>query len=284
MPKKPKTGEGKPTALSITLNIPEGVKTTGLSITPDGDIVLKGEDGAEVTPDQITREVIHERSKGAKVRTRQTIDTGTIGSLRDLSQYESVFVIDTNTREIKGSQVSATAFICCRLKAILGEYRFECEEEQINIYEFHGALDKPELLAILKIAGDIASSPNFNRATRIAIVTDTELGSHDGINARRMPILGDCYLPEGFRLIYASADTGQELLNKLIRICDRQAGKQLDDLENGDVKDAPLHVLKEVEGIKYRFGRRNAQLIVENPVITEQRLQPGTKFTLHGRR
>lgn len=284
MSKKTEKGESKPTSLSITFNVPKGVKTTGVSITPNGNIVLRGEDGVEFTPNQLTREVTHPRPKGAKVRTRQTMDggAGAIGGLRNLSQYESVFVIDTNTRKIEGGQVSATAFICCCLEAGSGGYRVMCQEERINIYEFHGALDKPELLAILKISGDIASAQNFNRDTRIAIVTDTELGAHNDINARLRPIYGDRYLPQGFRLLYASADTGREVLNKFIRVCDRQASKHLDDLQNGDLEDAPLRVLEEDEAVKYRFGWRNARLTVENPVVSEERLQLGAKVTLYG--
>jgi len=53
-------------------------------------------------------------------------------------------------------------------------------------------------------------------------LVDSEIGEIGKFNRRESTMLGDHFLPDGFELIYASADVGQEYPhNKLLRICDR---------------------------------------------------------------
>ena len=286
MSKNSKASKPKPTFVDVRFRIPVGVEASNMSITPSGDLILRDKNVTEFTPVNFSRAVSHERPKGPKVRTRQFLNqgVGAIGGLRQLSQYDSIFVIDTNTKQIKGKSVSVAAFACCRIDSEFGNYRITCNEERINIYEFHNVLKKPELLAILKLAGDVSRSKYFKSSMRMAVVTDTELGIHDELNERRIPIYGDQYLPQGFELLYASADTGQEALNKIIRVCDRQAGKQLEELENEQVRTGHLQVLKEDRKVKFRVGFRNGRLTIKNPVIKEQQLDLSKGVTLMGLR
>lgn len=284
MPKKSKADNRKAANLIISFAVPKNKKVTGVSITPAGDILLKDEEGAVIAPENLVREVSYDRPKGPKVQSRQRLDgnVGCVGGLRELCRYESVFCIDTNTRVIGGNHVSAACFVCCQFRLDGEKFRVECEEK-VNVYEFHNVPSSPELLAILKVARDIKRSSDFSDGLRFAFVTDSELGMHGDFNARRKPIYGNYCLPEGFSLLYASTDTGQEVLNRILRFCDRRAGKYLDFLEEGTVKVTSLNILEEDERIRYRYMFQEGLEIV-NPLVSEMRIQPGARIALYGRR
>ena len=69
---------------------------------------------------------------------------------------------------------------------------------------------------------------NKKQNKTVAIVVDSELGALQQYNKREKPLVQDIYLPPGFTLVYASADSGMEFIaNQLIRICDKCAGEVL---------------------------------------------------------
>jgi hypothetical protein len=62
----------------------------------------------------------------------------------------------------------------------------------------------------------------------VGLIVDSELGLLEAINRREEPVEGSAFLPDGWQLIYASADTGQELVpNRLLRQCDRHSSEIL---------------------------------------------------------
>jgi hypothetical protein len=61
------------------------------------------------------------------------------------------------------------------------------------------------------------------------MLVDSDLGNHDKINNREIPIFDEFYLPEGFELFFSSSDGGMETLtNRLIRFCDRYSKQVLE--------------------------------------------------------
>jgi hypothetical protein len=206
---------------------------------------------------------------------------GAVGGLKGLTQFESIFFIDTNSRVINGQKISVSAFIRCRLDSIAEGYHVVCDEGRVNIYEFHGDLDKPEKFAIFKLMSDIKKSEMLSSMARIAVVTDTELGRHDEINAGKAPLYGPHYLPDGFCLLYASADTGQEFLNRVFRVCDRASTSWLDEIQSGKGRTGPFVPMDEHDSVRMRFGWRGP-LTIENPVIQEMRIEPGTRYRVLG--
>ena len=272
----------KPVNLSIQFRLPKGTKRASAKIKPFGEIVFTDEEGKEVVPEYMDRAIHYDRPKGPKVQGRHklTNDLATIGGLTELVQYDSIFVIDTNTKKIEQGPVSVACFICCRLVPEGEKFRVECEG-QLNIYEFHNVGGNPELLSILKVANDVLNSKNYQGEHKFAIVTDTELNSHDSINSRTTPIYGPHCLPGGFTLLYASSDTGQEVLNRLIRFCDREAANYFSHLEKGTVKDSEFRVLSEDSSVKYRYMFRD-DLEIVNPVVGGVSIGDGTKISLYG--
>jgi hypothetical protein len=196
----------------------------------------------------------HRPDKGTKIQERhkQTNVLATVGDLKELALYDSIIVIDTNKRVLDKGPVYAACFIRCRLVPEGEKFRVECEGKH-NIYEFPNVSGNPELLSIFRVANDDLKSEGNQAECNIAIATDTELGSHDYINSRTTPIFGPHCLPAGFTLLYASSDTGNNVLNKLLRVCDRQAKFYLSNLDQGAVNAPGLHTPSEDNSVKYRF-------------------------------
>jgi hypothetical protein len=274
----------KPINLTISFRLPKNRKVAKASIQPDGEIVLTDDRGNPVTPEHMERTVQYSRSKGPKIQSRSkvTCDRVSVGGLKEFTQYESVFVIDTNTRTVNGEKISVACFVCCRFVSEAAQVRIDCEGK-LNIYEFHNVPEKenPEMLAVLKVARDVARSSGSRSELRIAFVSDSELGSHDGISSRQQLIYGDSYLPPGFVLHYASTDTGQEAINRLIKFCDKKSSNYLSYLEEGSVKKSELNPLEEEPSVLYRYMFRD-DLEMVNPIVRGISIQPGTTVTLYG--
>lgn len=276
----------KPINLSITFRLPKDRKVASASIKPDGEIVFIDDSGKEITPEYMERTVHFHRPKGPKVQSRNKVirDRVTVGGLDELAKYESVFVIDTNTRTIRGQKTSAACFICCRFVPEGNKVRIKCDGK-LNIYEFHGVPEheNAEMLAILKVARDVARSAAPGGLLKIAFVSDSALGSHDEISTGLKPIYGDHFLPQGFVLHYASPETGQEAINRLIKFCDKQSSNYLKCLGEGSVKRSELKPLEEDPSVQYRYMFRD-DLEIINPIVGGISVRPGMSALLQGMR
>lgn len=284
MGKKTKPTGPKRTDINISVKFREGVEPVACRFNQNGDMIFLDKNGVEMEPEAIVREMNHDRRKAPKVRTLQNLDggEGAIGGLHQLTCYDVIFAIDTNTKIIGAQKVSVSGFISFSIEKGVSDYTVSNTEDHVNIYEIHGEPEKPELFAIVKLVQDLQKSPNFSEKTNIAIVTDTELGALGDFNSRKQPIYQEQYLPKGFSLLYASADTGWEVLNKFIRLCDKQASNQMDDLCNGNTPDAPLVPLDGYDSVKIRVGRRNARLTIENPTVSDLGLNTADSIAMYG--
>jgi hypothetical protein len=274
----------KPVSLTIQFKLPPDGKVSKASILPNGDIVLLDEKGEEIVPVYMDRTLQYSRKKGPKIQNRRKFEGQytSVNGTRELASFASIFAIDTNTRSIRGAAVSASCFVCCRLQHKAENYVLECEP-RVNFYEFHNVRGNAEFLGILKVANDVERSAGLTKNDRFAIVTDAHLGSHDLLNGRRAALYGAHVLPARFQLIYASSDTGQEIVNGLIRLCDQQSTQYLELYEKEELPHRKLKPLTEDPSVLYAYVFRN-DLKVGNPILTGLKLQEGTKVSLYGRR
>jgi hypothetical protein len=276
--KKP---QRKPRSLAIEFRLPEDGERVTARILRDGKLVFVDSGGNEVVPIDMKRTLQYERSKGPKIQTRTTTERAlvSVGGLEELCKLDAIFVLDTNSRAINGTKISAAAFVCCSIQHVSEGHKLKLED-QLNVYEFHGAPGNPELLAALKVANDVVRSKDYSEERSYGIVTDSELGAHDEINSRRMPLYGTHLLPAGFTLVYAS-DTGSEVLNKLIRFCDREASNYLRFFEKGSFPPIQLRALLEEPSVQYTY-RVKGGLEVSNASLTGVRMRPGSRVDLYG--
>jgi hypothetical protein len=275
----------KPIDLTISFKLPKGVKFANASIQPGGEIILTDDEGNTFTPELMERKIGFPREKGPKIQSRNKVFGKhlSVGGLKEFTKYDSVFFIDTNKRLVNGEEVAAACFINCQFITSKDQIRIVCDEK-LNIYEFHNIpknVKNPETLAILKIARDITKISESNMNLNVAVVTDTELGSHDEINARKTPIFKNHLLPAGLHLHYASTDTGREVINRMLKFCDKQSSLYLKYLEEDSVKKSDLKQLAEDPSVQYRYMFRNDIELV-NPVVGGISIPPGTKVSLYG--
>jgi len=149
---------------------------------------------------------------------------------RALFAYDRVFAVDTNTRMLFGKRCgvcvsyftpkppakcdSEVPFICLAAYLIVG-IREGINPEQIGWH--------------LIITRHVNSSRTPDE--RLAIVVDSELGSHREINDRKKGYYMNNMLPGQIAMVYASSDADNETLGgMMIGMCDRMATKVFDQL------------------------------------------------------
>jgi hypothetical protein len=155
---------------------------------------------------------------------------------RALLAYDWVIAVDTNTRMLFGKRCGVCVsyftpkppakcdsdgvpFICLAAYLIVG-IREEVNPEQIG---WHLTLTK-----------HVKSSQTPGQ--RIAIVVDSELGSHREINDRKKGYYSNNMLPAQITMVYASSDADNETLGgKMIQMCDCMATKVFDELETKSI-------------------------------------------------
>jgi hypothetical protein len=160
-----------------------------------------------------------------------------------------------------------------------GSYRLE-HEPRLNIYEFHNVSGNAELLAILKIANDVVRG-GLLPTQSAAFVSDCHLGLQQAVSERRTPLYGTHLLPPGFKIFYASSDTGSEFLNGIIRFCDKQSTLYLKQYEENSLPSTEQLVLQEDPAVTYRFMSRSG-LEVVNPVLSGATFGAGSVVRLYG--
>lgn len=142
-----------------------------------------------------------------------------------LTNFDSIAAIDTNDFEYSGRNLSISAsYFCKNLKESVSKsaeavslpfFIIENIQHELNAEVIGWHLFIKHIIPIL----------NLNKGSKLALVVDSELGKHEAINSRTLPYYDNYLLPENVSLIYASADTGNSPINKLIKECDKNSKK-----------------------------------------------------------
>lgn len=111
-----------------------------------------------------------------------------------------------------------------------------------NVTNFKHYLNPGQGLLIQTIGRSVESVSDLF----IGLIIDFDLGSLDAYNARLSPLIDDYYLPEGFELMYASAEVGMEnVQNKLISCADKLSTWMLRRVVNNFDDETDLKVVSE---------------------------------------
>lgn len=152
-----------------------------------------------------------------------------------LLAYDQIFVVDTNTRKLGNHKVSVTG--------VLHAYVEEQGKQHVLMYspltllEFWGVDVSPELLGWYALLTALMESDQYS-GQKIGLIVDSELGKLDEMNAGREPMLGDFYLPDNCKLIYASADRGTNIVNQLMKTCDQFSSDKLQQIAEDSQRDS----------------------------------------------
>lgn len=222
--------------ISFVYELPVGHNVDSVRLDKTGWFAFLNKQGDEIDVAGVQRLVTHARNKGPKVRTKQALSGSrlSVDGLRELCAYDDVFVIDTSYSYLPTKRRYALA---CSVRL---QFRPEGDHVRVDVadhlvyYDLVRTEGNPERAGILALALEHCAKPGDLTLKR-AIVTDSDLGLHDAINARTTPLYGDVLLPPNFTVIYASGDTGTEATNRILAFCDKQAKTALLAMLAGEV-------------------------------------------------
>lgn len=107
----------KPRTTTVTMDMGEPVSVKGVALSPSGEIRMIGEDGKPLRHISATVERSYARAKGPKVLSRMPLHEHApliADPDRALLQFDTIFAIDSNARNIKGHTVSVAAITLCK--------------------------------------------------------------------------------------------------------------------------------------------------------------------------
>ena len=267
--------------LTVTIKLPDDHGGVGLSIDNSGNIRIIDNDGNEITLESVKRAAHYDRPKGKKYQSNISAEgiLATINGLEELADLDSFIVVDTNSIDIENTKVSVAFFVVCRLIKKHKGFTLESLDNCGHAYEFHDVSGNPELLSIYRIANDTLKGRGIPEGKYVGFVTDTEMDKHQDFASGAIPVYLDKKLPTGFKIFYASSDSGQEITNKLIRFCDKESSKYLKKLQEGDFKTEGLGKLAEDNSVRYRYTYYPS-LSITKSIVSGTTLSPDTKYSV----
>lgn len=235
-------GPVKPRTHTVHLDPRNYHESEGLAIGQDGNLkrIVKGRMEPIIGLPRLSQS--YPRKKSPKVLVGGEIRGGyALNPNALLLGYDYIFSIDTNTKKIYEHEISVTGVVYAILD-VSGEI-VNMKYTHMCALEFWDSEVNAELLGLYAIIGAIKKNEGF-RDKDIAILVDANLGILDDINSRKKPILPGCMLPENIRLIYATADSGSNVVNVLMRQSDKIATQKLNEIVSSD---QDKHALNETE-------------------------------------
>lgn len=224
--RKKNQNQKKPRNTFIEINLDEPVSCSGCRVGPAGQIELLA-DGKPITPASVNLSRCYDGKKKETIISQipanpnqiQLIDNPIIALLN----FDVIIAIDTNTITINGNNVSVACTNICKLEK-------ECNYITasyfpVEAYEFWNAKISPEKLAWCILIELIINKKSYSKNLKFAIITDHDRKQHSLFNTQKISIMENFYLPKNFTLVYATSDKGSELLNILVKACDKCAKK-----------------------------------------------------------
>ena len=201
----------------------------------DFGIKMINENNEEMKTTMTEIEGYYERTNNKdKIIFTQPIKDKCISNINlELTKYDAILVVDTSYELIKNVKM---AFTCILLCPKISNCKDTFNYKQItNILEWDAtSIEMPENFMYVHAIENIRlHNINKNQNPDMAVIVDSDLQNISFFNDRTKPIYEDYYLPENFSFFYASSDTGSEnLQNKLIKICDKEAKIALQEYKN----------------------------------------------------
>ncbi len=231
----------------------KGVTEISLSVDPhSGDIRFDTE------MINIYSETTFGRPKDPKVVSRVPIPGEAQFNINDAieNNFDIIFAIDTNTRDIRGYSISVSGVIQCQKVFVIDPMGVAGRYWQYFTpfcMEFIEVKSKPENLGWMMLIDYITLSLKDILMKRIGMIVDSDLGNVNQYNLRNSPIYEEVLLPKNIKLIYASSDVGRDLFpNQMLKLADKASTICLRAIESGAI---PFND-ERIEGAPYRGYRR----------------------------
>jgi len=198
----------------------------------DGQVFVNLPLGKRAKADPVLAQTQYTRTNGREKVLSSVPDAATFDIQGYLaSHFDAIWAVDTNTKRLNKDDVSVSSILECypRMTAPT-EVEIACRKNGTIVFR-NCPNGEAEKHAWYGLVTRITENPGYREDMRIALVTDHDLQKHCQYNAREIPIYQGFFLPANFTLVYATSDANENILNSLIRQCDRDAGKKLHELE-----------------------------------------------------
>lgn len=214
------------------------------------EIIFANKDGKQIYPKSGVIRNQYDREKAPKVLSSvplsmdQPLHYSPDYALRP---YDTVLAVDSNTRNIKGQEISVAAIVAGQWGDPQTRMRLDIGATQA--LEFRNTKCHPDLLAWTHVLKGVENNSSFNKGGRLALIVDSHLGDLPAIQSRKKSILDDYYLPEWCTIFYASDAATDGVVNKALRAADKSANELLDQLNRYSI--LPNHNLGNSEYFEY---------------------------------
>lgn len=146
-----------------------------------------------------------------------------------LKEYDGVYVIDTNTKDItNGQKISICCFTFFYKQQRFSPLFYQCAP--ISWFQVQSDNEHPEKIAIFRLIHILELNVKHMIGRKFVIITDHDIGGHTAYNNREIEFLPGYYIPDYITLMYASADQGREVVNQIIKRCDKEASSIIRNL------------------------------------------------------
>ena len=187
-------------------------------------------------------ETSYDRPKGPKILSRTPQDSNNLKFDHHVAikeNYDIVFAVDTNTKMIKGHNISVSGIIQAQKIFAVDETGSTTESWQYFTpfcMDFMDVCTKPENLGWMKLIEYIQSEEKYSSYEKIGIIVDSDLENLKSYNSRSTQLFDSFFLPHRLRLIYGTSDAGKDLFaNQMLKYADIVSSQCLKELEKGRV-------------------------------------------------
>ncbi len=185
----------------------------------------------------VTYSQTHYKSDSGKEKVIDRIQDKVIPNEAELmrhlsSSFDLIIAIDTNTKAIGSETISVTGIVHCVVQSTPEPDSYNVDLSWYGAILFRNCPSKlpPEKFGWMKVIQGVNRKPQ-NELKRFVIVTDHDLDNHASYNNKQIPIFRDFYLPDNFVLMYGRDKPNQNLLNYVLKQCDKKSTEVLRAIE-----------------------------------------------------
>jgi hypothetical protein len=216
----------------VTIGFDKDVEISSINVDKNRQLVFKDSLGNLLEPSSVTVGDAYLRPSKPKVLRQLQSESSNIrlNTKWLLGNQDATSVIDTNYRDLGDFRlcVSASTLI---LYDVRDMKRMANCYLQSSLVFCTSSTENPERFGWWDIIERFIRSPYYEINKSYGIVVDSDLADLSRINMRTVPVWRENYLPNGFQILYASADCGQEsYINKEIRRCDKRSKRILSQI------------------------------------------------------
>ncbi len=227
----------KPRGQALAIHIPGQHEQISVVVHKNGNVEFYTPEGEKLDAKTNYVMAIPKRNK-IKETTRVPLSNPSLtGPYEAIKQGDYLYAVDTNTHIYPKNGYYLAIGVACLFKINKNPDRLDFIENKVFGFELFDKYSGEKIVIAELINSAIERFDlSDDKVLKIYIVTD-QLMNIDEHNSRKLPLIEgtNSYLPNGFQLIYASADKKNDnIFTQLIHKCDESAKKilkkQIDEL------------------------------------------------------